>query len=117
VIYANVSHKKGGGGGFGMVKSIAPVLGNVAPLAGMSGSVAGAVAGSLASTAIYTAASASGNVKSKDEITLDINVQQTGGATALTKQYKAKAKSNGEDIISPIIEQAAQAILDAVVKK
>ncbi len=116
VIYANVSHKKGGGG-FGMFKQIAPVLGSVAPMAGIGGNVAGAVAGQVASTAIYTAAGAAGSVKSKDEITLDIKLQQTGGAVALTKQFKAKAKSNGEDIISPLIEQAAQAILDAAVKK
>jgi hypothetical protein len=115
VIYANVSHKKGGGG-FGMFKAIAPVLGSVAPMAGMSGNVAGAVAGQVASTAIYTAAGASANIKAKDELTLDVNLKQAGGAAALTKQYKAKAKSAGEDIISPIIEQAAQAILDVVSK-
>jgi hypothetical protein len=34
----------------------------------------------------------------------------------VAQQYKAKAQSNGEDIISPTIEQAAQAILDAAKK-
>jgi hypothetical protein len=58
----------------------------------------------------------SGKVKSKDELTLDIKVNSTSGAAAMAKQYKAKAKSDGEDIISPIIEQAAQAILDAVTR-
>lgn len=103
VIYATVSHKKGGGGGmFGK----------------MMGSTAGAIASQTASTVAYTAASAAGNVKSKDELTLDIKVNATGsGAAALSKQYKVKAKSDGEDIISPLIEQAAQAILDATTKK
>lgn len=114
VIYANVAHKKGGGG-FGMFKNIAPVLGSVVPMAGMAGGIAGSVAGSVASSAIYTAAGASGKVKSKDEITLDIKLQN-GSAVALTKQYKAKAKSDGEDIISQVIEQAAQAIIDAAKK-
>jgi len=118
VIYANVAHKKGGGGG-GM---FGKMLGNIASSAVSSvgygsSSAAGVVAGQAASQAIYTAANASENVKSKDEITLDIKVNSTGGAQALTRQFKAKAKSNGEDIISPIIEQAAQAILDAVSKK
>jgi hypothetical protein len=117
VIYANISHKKGGGGGFGMFKSIAPVLSSIAPVAGMGGSVAGAVAGSVASTAIYTAADVSGNIKQKDELTLDIKVISSSGAVTLTNQYKAKAKSGGEDIISPIVEQAAQAIVDMVEKK
>lgn len=113
VLYATVSHKKGGGG-FGMFGKIAPVLGNVVPMAGM-GSTAGAVAGSVASTAIYTAGSASANVKPKDELTLDIKLQN-GGAVALTKQFKTKAKSAGEDIISPIVEQAATAIVETVGK-
>ena len=112
VLYATVSHKKGGGGGFGkMFASVAPMLTMVVPMAG----VAGAVAGSVASTAISTAAGASQNVKPKDEITLDIKLQN-GANVALAKQYKGKAKSGGEDIISPMIEQAAQAIIDAAAK-
>lgn len=113
ILYATVSHKKGGGG-FGMFKALAPVLSTVVPMAGMGG-MAGAVVGSVASTAINTAAGATQNVKAKDEITLDIKLQK-GGAIAFAKQYKAKAKSGGEDIISPLIEQAAQAILDAATK-
>lgn len=112
VIYTNVSHKKGGGG-FGMFKSIAPVLGSVVPMAG-AGSVAGHVAGTVASHAIITAASVSGNVKSKDEITLDLKLNKTGGAAAFAKVYKAKAKSDGEDIISSVVEQAAQAIVTTI---
>lgn len=115
VLYATVSHKKGGGGGFGMLKTLAPVLSTVVPVVGMAGGMAGAIAGSAASSAVYTAAGATSNVKAKDELTLDIKLQN-GAAVALTKQYKAKAKSGGEDLISPMIEQAAQAIVDSVAK-
>lgn len=111
VLHAQVAHKKGGGG-FGMFSKIAPALGSVVPLAGM-GSTAGAVAGQVASTAIYTAANASGSIKAKDELTLDIKLHN-GAAVALTKQFKTKAKTAGEDIISPLAEQAAAAILQAV---
>jgi hypothetical protein len=114
VLYATVSHKKGGSGFGGMFKAIAPMMNSVIPMAGGMG---GAIAGSVASSAISTAESATTNVKAKDEITLDIKLNQAnGGAAALTKQFKAKAKSEGEDIISPMIEQAAQAILDAATK-
>jgi hypothetical protein len=112
VVYANASHKKGGGG-FGMFKSIAPVLGSVVPLAG-AGSTAGHIAGTVASHAIITAATVSGQVKNKDEITIDLKLNKTGGTPALTKVYKAKAKSDGEDIISQIVQQAAQAIVSVV---
>jgi len=111
VLYATVSHKKGGGG-FGMFKKIAPVLGSVIPVAGM-GSVVGMVAGQAASTAINTAATSS--VKAKDELTLDIKLQK-GSETALTKQIKTKAKSAGEDVISPVVEQAATALVETVGK-
>ena len=111
VLYATVSHKKGGGsGGFGkMFAQVAPMLSMVVPMAG----VAGAIAGSVAWTAAMSAANASSNVKPKDEITLDLKLQN-GAAVALTKQYKAKAKSGGEDILTPMIEQAAQEIINAV---
>jgi len=115
VIYANVSHKKGGGGGGfgGMFKAIAPVVAQTG--IGHTGSVAGNVAGQVATTAIVSAGQAQANVKSKDEITLDIKlISAANNGAPLVKQYKGKAKSDGDDIISPLIEQAAQAILDAV---
>jgi hypothetical protein len=114
VLNAQVSHKKGGGG-FGMFSKIAPAIGNIVPVAGM-GSKTAQIAGQVANATIYTAASASGNVKSKDELTLEIKLNSTAGAPALAKQYKTKAKSDGEDIISPLVEQAATAILETVGK-
>lgn len=107
VIYATVSHKKGGGGMFG--KTLGNVVGSAISEVGYSSSTAGAIAG-------HTAANAAGNVKAKDEITLDVKLTKDG-AQAFAKQYKQKAKGNGDDIITPIIEQAAQAILDAASKK
>ena len=108
ILYATVSHKKGGGG-FGMFKAIAPVLGSVMPMAG----VGGLIAGQVASTAINAAATA--NVKPKDEVTLDIKLQN-GTAVTLDRQFKAKAKGAGEDIITPIVEQAATALVETVGK-
>lgn len=105
VIYTTVSHKKGGGGFGSMFGKIAPVMGNAIPMGGQGGAVASQV--------VYTAASASANVKPKDEITLDLRLQAPGSASAiLTKQYKAKAQSAGQDIITPVVEPAAQAIVD-----
>jgi hypothetical protein len=112
VIYASVSHKKGGGG-FGMFSKIAPIVGGIIPSTGATSTVAG----SVATQTVYTAASMSGNIKSKDEISLDVKLNQPGSSAAVvSKQVKAKAKSDGEDIISPLVEQVAQAIFDAVTK-
>ena len=83
---------------------------------GYGGGTAAVVAAQVTTQAVM-AASMSENIKARDEITLDIKLQAPGTQTvAFTKQYKAKAKSAGEDIITPVIEQAAQAIVDTASK-
>lgn len=116
IILANASHKKGGGGGFGGMfgKVIAPAIGQTG--IGHTGSVAGNIAGQVATTAIVSAGSMSANVKSKDQISLDIVLQTIDGKAALTKKLSGKAKSDGDDIISPMIEQAAEAIVQTIGK-
>jgi hypothetical protein len=109
VLYATVSHKKGGGG-FGFGKALGAVVAQTG--GGNWGNTAGNVAGRVAATSV---AAATSNIKAKDELTLDIKLQN-GSAAALTKQFKAKAKSAGEDIISPVVEQAAQSIVETVGK-
>ncbi len=112
VLLTTVAYKKGGSG-FGMFKSVAPMFSNIVPVA----STAGAIAGTVASTAVITAATATANVKAKDEMSLEFNLRQpSGNAPPVSKQLKMKAKSAGEDILSPMIEQAAQTIIDTVIK-
>ncbi len=114
VVYASVSHKKGGGGGFGGMfgKVLAPAIGQVGY--GHTGSTAGNVAASTATTAVISAGTVSANVKQKDELTLDVKLQAPGNtAPAAERKLKSKASSAGEDIISPVVEQAAQMILGA----
>jgi hypothetical protein len=108
VIFANVSHKKGGGGFGGFGSALGAAVGSVG--LGHTGTVAGNIAGQVATQAIV-ASTVSANVKAKDEITLDIRMNRTGGQSALAKVYKVKAKSNGDDIISQVVEQAAQEIV------
>lgn len=111
VVYASVSHKKGGGGfGFGKVLSAA------APMLPMAGGMGGYIAGQVINTAISTASMA-GNVKKKDEINLELKVHSAADNSAtLARQFKKKAQSDGDDIISAIVEEAAQAIIDALGK-
>jgi hypothetical protein len=93
-------------------KVVAPAVGQVG--IGHTGSAADNVAGQVATTAIVSAGTMSANVKQKDELTLDVKVQAPGNATlAASHEFKSKAKSAGEDIITPVVEQAAQMILDS----
>lgn len=110
VIYATVSHKKGGGFG--------KMLGGLSSVVSRVGYGSSNVAGQVASVTIQSAAAMSGNIKSKDEITLEYKLTPAGDATpAVANTLKAKATSDGENIISPLIEQAAQTIVNAANKK
>ena len=108
--------KKGGGGSmFGRA------IGNIAGSAAghiPGGSTAGTAAARSATIAgVYTAATIAGNIKAKDELSLDYRVDRTDSPnTVLADTAKAKAKSDGEDILTPQVDKAAQAILAAVKK-
>lgn len=107
LIYTTAAHKKGGG-------MFGKVLGKMSETVAQTAYGSSNTAGHVTKVTIMSAAAVSANVKAKDEITLDIKVQKVeGGTPILTRQYKQKAKSDGEDIITAIIEQAAQAIVTA----
>lgn len=110
VVSITASHKKGGG--FGMFKSFAPLVGSIVPVA----SAAGTGAYIAAQTAV-TAATISAQVKNKDEITLDLKLTDAAGSPAATRSFRSKARSNGDDIVSQSVEQAAAEIRSTVAKK
>ena len=108
-IVGTVSHKRDGGG-FGFARSIGNVVGNNIPY---GGGTAGSVARQSASVAAYEIGDAAASVKAKDEITFQISMTKADGTVALNKAYKRRAKSGGEDIISPLLEEAADAVVTA----
>jgi hypothetical protein len=116
MLSVSMTVKKGGGGSmFGRT------MGNIAGSAAghiPGGSTAGSAAARSATIAgVYTAATIAGNTKAKDELTLDYRVDYTDRpSTLLADTAKAKAKADGEDILTPQVEKAAQAILAAVRK-
>ena len=111
IVNATASHKKGGGG-FGMFgKALGSSIGAVG--IGHTGSTVGNIVGQVATQTIV-AATVSSNVKAKDQITLDLRLDRVNGQSALATSYKAKAKSDGDDIISQVVEQAAEAIAGTI---
>jgi hypothetical protein len=108
VIHSTVSHKKGKKGGFGFGSVLGSAVSAVAPMAGIAGHVAG--------SAIMTATSMAGQVKSKDELSIVLRLITKGNTEALNKNFTVKAKSDGDDIISAIVEQTAQSIVTAIGK-
>jgi hypothetical protein len=115
VLYASASHKKGGGGGLGgFLKKAAPIADDLVPY----GDDAAEHAASQAATeTLYTAADAAGSVKAKDELTIEFRVQGLApGAAPLAKTVKAKAKADGDDLVSRLAEQVASEVLAAAGK-
>lgn len=116
VVLATVTHKKGKSGGFGGFLKGAAIVADAAPIG--YGSTGAAVAASVATTAVYTAAEVSTSVKAKDELTLDYKMQSPAtGAAVVAQTLKAKAKSDGDDLITQLVEQAAGAVLAGATKK
>ena len=94
-------------------------LGNIAGSAAGhipgGGSAGTAAARSATITGVYTTATIAGTIKAKDELSLDYKLDSVEPSKVLlTDTSKAKAKSDGEDILTPIVEKAAQAIVAAV---
>jgi hypothetical protein len=109
LVYTTVSHKKGGGG-FGSVfgSTAAQVAAATVPY---GGSTTAAIATNTAASVVVA------DIKAKDELTVDVRLEKPGaGYPAFSKQYKGKAKSAGEDIVTPPTTQAAQGIIEAATK-
>ena len=69
-------------------------------------------------TGVYTTANIASNIKAKDEITLEYKLEAVGGGRpALSKTEKAKATSDGEDVLTTLIEKAATAIISVLRNK
>jgi hypothetical protein len=107
VVYTNVSLKKGGGGFGSMLGSTAAKIG------------AGIVYPSSTAAVVATnTATVAQNIKAKDELSMDIRLEKPGSTTpSFAQQYKGKAKSAGEDIIAPLVQQASTAIAATVAKQ
>lgn len=110
IVFANVSHKKGGGG-FGSMLSSS--VGSIASNVGYGSATAAVIA-----TNVVVAATVAQNIKAKDELTLDVRLERPTSTTpSFAQQFKGKAKSAGEDIITPLSQQASQAVIAAVTRQ
>ena len=95
VLFPTIKHeRKTGGGGF---------LGKV---------VAGGVQQGAASAASDYAASS----RVKDELTLRYRLESAAGKVLVEKSDKREAKSDGEDLLTPMVRPAAEAVAQAVAK-
>jgi hypothetical protein len=74
------------------------------------------IAAGAASQAAAAAREVSYSFKTKDELELKYRLESAGGAVLLEKTEKRTAKSDGEDVLTPLVERASEAIAAQVAK-
>ena len=117
VLSASMNVKKGGGGSmFG--RAIGNIAGSAAGHIPGGGSATTGAARSAAITGVYTTAPIANSIKAKDELSLEYKLESVETSkTVLSNSAKAKAKSDGEDILTPLVETSAQTIVSTIAKK
>jgi CheY-specific phosphatase CheX len=118
VLYATLTQqapKKSGG--LGLLKG-ARAMSGVVPVVGMSGRTGAVVAQAAAQTAISVAAEVSSGVKAKSEVTLEYRLVAPGAASpAAANTEKVKAETDGQDVVTPMVEHMAATVVGAAVKR
>ena len=117
VLVTAIESKRNDGSGWGRALGRAagtavwygvPYGGTAATAAARSAAVAGA-------HAITTMAE---STKAKDEVTLEYRIGTLDAALrAPARREKAKAKSDGEDLLTPLVEKASEAIAATILKR
>ena len=115
-IFQSTVKQKKSGGMFGKLSSASIVASSVIPIAGTAGN-AGSVAAGVASNAATSAASLASGFKNKDEITFQFKVTSSDGTQLIANTTKQKAAQDGDDVLSPQIQQAASTALEAMSKR
>jgi len=131
IMYSGVIVKHSSGGGFGKFMKIGQTAASFNPAVMMTKSVGSVVAAQGAAAAasqmaaqqmqqqaISQLAGFNGQIKSKDDVTVQYQLVATGqNAPVLQNTLQGKAKSDGEDVLTPLLQQQANAILTQVIKK
>ena len=130
ILFSSVSVKHPSAGGFGKFAKFGGMAASMTPMGAMAHGMGGAVAASAASAAASAAAqsaqqqamdqlaSFNGQIKSKDDVTVQYQLVATGQSSPVAQNsLKAKAKSDGEDVLTPLLQQTASDVLGAASKK
>jgi hypothetical protein len=106
-------HKSGGRGLVGRMAGGAVEQGAWRAGASAGGTVGGVAAGAAAGAAGAAANNYAYSVRNKDELTLSYQLESADGKVLLDKSEKRKAKSDGEDLLTPVVQHAAEAVVAA----
>jgi hypothetical protein len=120
-----VKHQQGG---FGKFAKFAAPMASMTPMGAMSHGMGSAVAAQAAASAAAQMAQQqamnqamsqlggfNGQIKSKDDVSVQYSLMQTGQTSPLLQNaLQGKAKSDGEDVLTPLLQQTANTVLTQV---
>ena len=118
VLVTKITKKRDGGSGWG--KALGQAAGSAAyygvPYAG-GGAAAAAARGAIVAGA-HAVSSMASTTRAKDELTLEFRLGTVDTVLrASPKTEKAKAKSDGEDLLTPLVEKASESIAATILRK
>ncbi len=111
LFFAEVSQKRGGGGMFGKMIVMGAVEAASVFVPGIGGMVASTVASQIMSRTMMKSA------KAKDEFTLGYKVTGIDKAVLTQAVMKNKAEKDGDDVLTPQIQQVSKTVLAEIAKK
>jgi hypothetical protein len=134
ILMSSVAVKHPQSGGFGKFMKMGGTMAQMTPMGAMAHGMGGAMAASAASAAASAAAQAAqqqamnqvmsqlsgfnGQIKQKDDVTVQYQLTQTGqGAPLMQNALQGKAKADGEDVLTPLLQQTANTVLTQVSTK
>ena len=116
VLVVTMTQKRSGGGG-GTAARVMGQAGSTAAWHLPGGSAAAAAARTAAAAGSQAASELASGTRAKDELKLDWKiVSAEDGKPAGSGSEKAKASSDGEDILTPLVQKSAEAIVALPVK-
>jgi hypothetical protein len=108
--------KTGGGGILGRAAAGAVQQGAWSASSAVSSGVGRVVAGAAAGAASSAAHEYAAGFRVKDELKLSYRLESAAGKVLVEKSDKKKAKSDGEDLLTPLVQKAAEAVAAAAGK-
>jgi hypothetical protein len=118
VLFTNVEHKRKSGSSILNRAAGTAVQQGAWQVGARTGSDVGRVAaGAVAGAAGAAVSDWAYSVKTKDELSLGYRLEAADGTVLVNENSKRKAESDGEDLLTPQVEQAAGKIADAVSRR
>lgn len=117
LLLPSVKHERKTGGGLLRKAAGGAVQQGAWAVTGSGGSTVGRVAtGAVAGAASSAVSDYAYGSRSKDELTLGYRLESGAGAVLVDKSEKRKAKSDGEDLLTPVVQQAAESVVAAAAR-